>query len=101
MVHGPEESAESLAFASEPLIGSLVNILSSCANSSADSYDGSGSNRHGSFDLGLDTSKKLPFPNVGSMLQVDYNFIDVEYRYGFSQVFLNLIPLIHCSQLLF
>ena len=61
MVHGPEESPESLAFASEPLIGSLVNILSSCANSSADSYDGSGSNRHGSFDLGLDTSKNSLF----------------------------------------
>ena len=91
VVHGPEESPESLAFASEPLIGSLVNILSSSANSSADSYDGSGSNRHGSFDLGLDTSKKQPFPNVGSMLQVDYNFIDVEYRYGFSQVFNTLL----------
>ena len=84
MVHGPEESAESLAFASEPLIGSLVNILSA---NSADSYDGGGSNRHGSFDLGnQDSNRKQPLPNLGSMLQVDYNFIDVEYRYGFSQV---------------
>ena len=84
MVHGPEESAESLAFASEPLIGSLVNILSA---NSADSYDGGGSNRHGSFDLGnQESNRKQPLPNLGSMLQVDYNFIDVEYRYGFSQV---------------
>ena len=84
MVHGPEESAESLAFASEPLIGSLVNILSA---NSADSYDGGGTNRHGSFDLGnQDSNRKQPLPNLGSMLQVDYNFIDVEYRYGFSQV---------------
>ena len=84
MVHGPEESAESLAFASEPLIGSLVNILSA---NSADSYDGGGSNRHGSFDLGnQESNRKQPLPNLGSMLQVDYNFIDVEYHYRFSQV---------------
>ena len=84
VVHGPEESPESLAFASEPLIGSLVNILSA---NSADSYDGGGSNRHGSFDLGnQESNRKQPLPNLGSMLQVDYNFIDVEYRYGFSQV---------------
>ena len=80
MVHGPEESAESLAFASEPLIGSLVNILSANGAGADGTYDG---NRHGSFDL---DTKKQSLPNLGSMLQVDYNFIDVEYRYRFSQV---------------
>ena len=85
VVHGPEESPESLAFASEPLIGSLVNILSANGAGADGTYDG---NRHGSFDL---DTKKQTLPNLGSMLQVDYNFIDVEYRYGFSQVFNTLL----------
>ena len=29
VLHGPEESAEALAFAAEPVIGSLANILAS------------------------------------------------------------------------
>ena len=32
IIHSPEESPEALAFASEPLIGSLANILNSGLN---------------------------------------------------------------------
>ena len=32
VIHSPEESPEALAFASEPLIGSLANILNSGLN---------------------------------------------------------------------
>ena len=70
VVHGAEETSETLAFASEPLIGSLANILN----------NGSG----GSLDHG-EKSNHTNNSN-GSLLKIDYNFIDVEYRYGFSQV---------------
>lgn len=90
--HGPEESSEALAFASEPVIGSLANILSTV----------------GSIDFGLDSSRPQSSTNSastgslttaasaansnallsssGTLLKVDYGFIDVEFRYGFSQV---------------
>ena len=70
VLHGPEESSDSLAFATEPLIGSLANILS------ADSC------HSGSVDL----DKPPTVLNSGTMLAINYGFIDVEYRYGFSQV---------------
>ena len=71
VVHGAEETSETLAFASEPLIGSLANILN----------NGSG----GSLDHGEQKSNQTNNSN-SSLLKIDYNFIDVEYRYGFSQV---------------
>ena len=70
VVHGAEETSETLAFASEPLIGSLANILN----------NGSG----GSLDHGEKSNHTNNSNN--SLLKIDYNFIDVEYRYGFSQV---------------
>merc|ERR1711953_680002 len=71
VVHGAEETSETLAFASEPLIGSLANILN----------NGSG----GSLDHGEQKSNQTNNSN-SSLLKIDYNFIDVEYRYGLSQV---------------
>ena len=73
VVHGAEETPETLAFASEPLIGSLANILN---NGSSGSLD------HGEQKSNVTTSSS----NNCSLLKVDYSFIDVEYRYGFSQV---------------
>merc|ERR1719464_2050799 len=70
VVHGAEETSETLAFASEPLIGSLANILN----------NGSG----GSLDHGEKSNHTNNSNN--SLLKIDYNFIDVEYRYGFSQI---------------
>ena len=67
VVHGPEENSDTLAFASEPLIGSLANILNSGMSGS------------------IDNGEKQSNSN-NSMLKIDYSFIDVEYRYGFSQV---------------
>ena len=76
VLHGPEESPEALAFASEPLIGSLANILST------DCWAAGGS---GSFDYNQE--KQSPQSgSSGAMIRVDYSFIDVEFRYGFSQV---------------
>ena len=77
VLHGPEESPEALAFASEPLIGSLANILST-------DYWGGGSGG-GSFDFNQE-KQSAPLPSSGTMIRVDYSFIDVEFRYGFSQV---------------
>lgn len=74
VLHGPDESSDSLAFASEPLIGSLANILSA-ENPASNS---------GSFDFAQD--QKFPISINNSMLRIDYSLIDVEHRYGFSQV---------------
>ena len=70
VVHGPEENSDTLAFASEPLIGSLANILSKGLSGALD--QGEKSNHSNSSNH--------------SMLKIEYSFIDVEYRYGFSQV---------------
>lgn len=85
IVHGPEESADALAFASEPLIGSLGNILSTVGSiddkgqgTPVGNFSGIGTN---SGQLGNNS----PYQSV-TMLKVDYSFIDVEYRYGLSQI---------------
>lgn len=76
VLHGPEESPESLAFASEPLIGSLANILSTDASC---------------FDC---SQENKPFATTNSApTKIDYNLIDVEHRYGFAQVTLEFFSL--------
>ena len=87
VVHGAEETPETLAFASEPLIGSLANILN---NGSSGSLD------HGEQKSNVTTS------NNCSLLKVDYSFIDVEYRYGFSQVhhFLSAVTFLDTFEIL-
>ena len=85
VLHGPEESSEALAFASEPVIGSLANILSTV----------------GSIDYGLmdnktgGSSSNALQQQSGTLLKVDYSFIDVEFRYGFSQVSSHIVIVIN------
>ena len=56
VLHGVEESAESLAFASEPLMGSLANILQPVDEKQSSYY------------------------------KCEYKFLDVELKYGMLQV---------------
>lgn len=128
VLHGPEESADALAFASEPVIGSLANILSTAGSSIDDRANGSGlmgsagqlsslgssGSKDGgtassssaiqqtnSFpggltkDSGSSSSSSITGSGTGgsggalpsiTMLRVNYSFIDVEHRYGLSQI---------------
>nr|XP_040582110.1 SCY1-like protein 2 [Lepeophtheirus salmonis] len=117
LLHGPEENSDTLAFASEPIIGSLTNILSSNANSSFDIdskgalYSGEhrpsigslGSSTNNNNSMGsstsnnnsshtttgtnaVGTSSNSSSSSSVSTIKVDYSFIDVEYRYGLSQI---------------
>ncbi|CAB4059969.1 SCYL2 [Lepeophtheirus salmonis] len=112
-----EENSDTLAFASEPIIGSLTNILSSNANSSFDIdskgalYSGEhrpsigslGSSTNNNNSMGsstsnnnsshtttgtnaVGTSSNSSSSSSVSTIKVDYSFIDVEYRYGLSQI---------------
>ncbi|TRY61045.1 hypothetical protein TCAL_08271, partial [Tigriopus californicus] len=127
VLHGPEESADALAFASETVIGSMANILSTAGSSIDDRSNGSGlmgsagqlsslgstgSKEGGSSsnssavqqtnsfpggltrDSGSSSSPSITGGGSGSggampsitMLRVNYSFIDVEHRYGLSQI---------------
>ncbi|KAJ3660407.1 hypothetical protein Zmor_004857 [Zophobas morio] len=72
VLHPIEECAETLAFASEPVFASLANILAH--------QEGSGN--HG----GITATGASQQPAVRSAYAREYNFLDIEYKYGILQV---------------
>ena len=71
VLHPIEECAETLAFASEPVFASLANILAH--------QEGSGN--HG----GITATGASQQPAVRSAYAREYNFLDIEYKYGILQ----------------
>lgn len=72
VLHPIEECADTLAFASEPVFGSLANILA---------YQETTGNQTGTF-----TSGNVPQPTQRPPHAREYNFLDIEYKYGILQV---------------
>ncbi|XP_063910269.1 SCY1-like protein 2 isoform X3 [Zophobas morio] len=72
VLHPIEECAETLAFASEPVFASLANILAH--------QEGSGN--HG----GITATGASQQPAVRSAYAREYNFLDIEYKYGILQI---------------
>ncbi|CAH0546719.1 unnamed protein product [Brassicogethes aeneus] len=71
VVHGIEECAETLAFASEPVYSSLANILAFHQESNIN-------------HSGMNTMQQQQ-PNLRPTYARDYNFLDMEYKYGILQ----------------
>lgn len=72
VLHPIEECADTLAFASEPVFGSLANILA---------YQESSGNQTGTLTTG--TTQQ---PTQRPLHAREYNFLDIEYKYGILQV---------------
>ncbi|KAH0812687.1 hypothetical protein GEV33_010104 [Tenebrio molitor] len=72
VLHPIEECADTLAFASEPVFASLANILAH--------QEGSGN--HG----GITATGASQQPTVRPAHAREYNFLDIEYKYGILQV---------------
>jgi SCY1-like protein 2 len=72
VLHPIEECADTLAFASEPVFASLANILAH--------QEGSGN--HG----GITATGASQQPTVRPAHAREYNFLDIEYKYGILQI---------------
>lgn len=72
VLHPIEECADTLAFASEPVYASLANILA---------YHEGGHAAHGGIMV-----VGAPQPNPRPAHAREYNFLDIEYKYGILQV---------------
>lgn len=72
VLHPIEECADTLAFASEPVFASLANILA----------HQEGSANHG----GITATGASQQPAVRPAHAREYNFLDIEYKYGILQV---------------
>lgn len=77
MLHSIEECENTLAFASEPVYASLANIFAAQEAVVATSSPG---------------GTQQPPPKPG-LIQREYNFLDIEHKYGLLQVTLELLQL--------
>ncbi|KAK9876825.1 hypothetical protein WA026_015063 [Henosepilachna vigintioctopunctata] len=71
VLHPIEECADTLAFASEPVLASLANILAY--------HDVNGS------QSGINTASNQQLPQRPAHAK-EYNFLDIEYKYGILQI---------------
>ncbi|KAF6201765.1 hypothetical protein GE061_004160 [Apolygus lucorum] len=74
VVHSVEESADTLAFASEPVLASLANILAY-----SDSCGGGGPGGPTTGASHMQTAPRHPFAR-------EYHFLDIELKYGILQI---------------
>lgn len=75
VLHPIEECPETLAFATEPVYASLANVLAHHQEMS--------SNHGGSLPPG---ASQAPPPSPRPTHAREYNFLDIEYKYGILQV---------------
>lgn len=73
VLHPIEECADTLAFASEPVFGSIANILA---------YQENTGNQTGTLTGGSNVQQ----PAQRLLHAREYNFLDMEYKYGILQV---------------
>ncbi|KAL1130482.1 hypothetical protein AAG570_011730 [Ranatra chinensis] len=77
VVHSVEESGDTLAFASEPVLASLANILAF--------QESSGGGGAGPPATGA-SHQHTPQPGVRPPHAREYHFLDIELKYGILQV---------------
>lgn len=81
VLHPIEECADTLAFASEPVFGSLANILA---------YQENTGNQTGTLTSGSNVQQQTQRPPHAR----EYNFLDIEYKYGILQVRLSILTML-------
>ncbi|CAG5080868.1 Similar to Scyl2: SCY1-like protein 2 (Mus musculus) [Cotesia congregata] len=94
VIHPVKECAETLAFATEPVLGSLANVLA--YREQAATAIPTAANPNSNYAAGQQNPHQQP-PGHRPILIKEYDMVPMEIKYGLLQVITEALSFLHCS----